>query len=110
MAVLFIEIDSNIFTLYTNNYINFIKWNKKRNILAYVSDDKKGEEFSKIFHEIKNQDQYKLNSEFNIKNKNISLQKSINLIKILTNNPYIKNPEAKKKIFERNFAIFKIFY
>ena len=54
------ELDSNIFTLYTNNYINFIKWNKKRNILAYVSDDKKGEEWKN-----KNKDEGKYNNEGN---------------------------------------------
>jgi len=54
------ELDSNIFTLYTNNYINFIKWNKKRNILAYVSDDKKGEEWKN-----KNKDEGRNSSEGN---------------------------------------------
>ena len=39
------ELDEHIYTLYTNNLIHFIKWNKKRNILSYVSDDKKGEEW-----------------------------------------------------------------
>ena len=54
------ELNSNIFTLYTNNYINFIKWNKKRNILAYVSDDKKGEEWKN-----KNKDEGKYIGEGN---------------------------------------------
>ena len=54
------ELDSNIFTLYTNNYINFIKWNKRRNILAYVSDDKKGEEWKN-----KNKDEGKYIGEGN---------------------------------------------
>ena len=54
------ELDADIFTLYTNNYINFIKWNKKRNILAYVSDDKKGEEWKN-----KNKDEGKYNNEGN---------------------------------------------
>lgn len=38
------ELDDHIYTIFTNNYQHFIKWNKKRNILAYVSDDKKGED------------------------------------------------------------------
>ena len=88
-----IDIESSLFMTEFHDF----KYNDTIRKIYNLKDDKKGEEFSKIFHEIKNQDQYKLNSEFNIKNKNISLQKSINLIKILTNNPYIKNPEAKKK-------------
>ena len=88
-----VDIESSLFITEFNDF----KYNDTIRKIYNLKDDKKGEEFSKIFHEIKNQDQYKLNSEFNIKNKNISLQKSINLIKILTNNPYIKNPEAKKK-------------
>ena len=87
------DIESSLFITEFNDF----KYNDTIRKIYNLKDDKKGEEFSKIFHEIKNQDQYKLNSEFNIKNKNISLQKSLNLIKIITNNQYIKNPEVKKK-------------
>lgn len=38
------ELDDHIYTIFTNNNQHFFKWNKKRNILAYVSDDKKGED------------------------------------------------------------------
>ena len=38
-------LDEHIHTIYINNLIYFINWNKKRNILAYISDDKKGDEF-----------------------------------------------------------------
>ena len=38
------ELDDHIFTIFTNNIQHFIKWNKKRNILGYVSDEKKNED------------------------------------------------------------------
>ena len=38
------ELDDHIYTIFTNNNQHFIKWNKKRNILGYVSDDKKNED------------------------------------------------------------------
>ena len=39
------EMEDYISTIYTNNLIYFMKWNKKRNILGYVSDDKKTEDW-----------------------------------------------------------------
>ena len=85
------------------------KYNDTIREIYKIKEDKKGEEYAKIFHEIKNEDQFKLNSEFNIKNKNISLQKSINLIKILTNNSYIKNSEIKKKFLSEILLYLKSF-
>ena len=38
------ELDDHIYTIFTNNNQHFIKWNKKRNILAYISDEKKNDE------------------------------------------------------------------
>ena len=38
------ELDDHIYTIFTNNNQHFIKWNKKRNILGYVSDEKKNED------------------------------------------------------------------
>ena len=34
------ELDDHIYTIFTSNSQYFIKWNKKRNILAYVGDEK----------------------------------------------------------------------
>ena len=90
------DIESSLFITEFNDF----KYNETIKKIYDLKEDKKGEEFSKIFNEIKNADQYKLNSEFNIKNKNISLQRSKNLLKILINNPYIKNEEIKKKLLK----------
>ena len=87
-----IDIESSLFMTEFNDF----KYNDTIREIYKIKEDKKGEEFAKIFNGIKNKDQYKLNYEFDIKNKNISLQKSINLIKIITKNPYIKNSEIKK--------------
>ena len=99
------DIESSLFMTEFNDF----KYNETIREIYKIKDDKKGEEYAKIFHEIKNKDQFKLNSEFNIKNKNISLQKSINLIKILTNNSYIKNPETKKKFLNEILLYLKSF-
>ena len=100
-----VDIESSLFMTEFNDF----KYNDTIREIYKIKDDKKGEEYSKIFHEIKNKDQYKLNSEYNIKNKNISLQKSKNLIKILTNNPYIKNNEVKKKFLTEILQYLKSF-
>lgn len=39
------ELDTNVYTIYTNNLIHFMNWNKKRNVFVYVCDDKKGEDW-----------------------------------------------------------------
>ena len=100
-----VDIESSLFMTEFNDF----KYNDTIREIYKIKDDKKGEEYSKIFHEIKNKDQYKLNSDFNIKNKNISLQKSINLIKILTNNSYIKNSDIKKKFLNEILQYLKSF-
>ena len=38
------ELDDHIYTIFTNNTQHFIKWNRKRNLLGYVSDEKKSED------------------------------------------------------------------
>ena len=100
-----VDIESSVFMTEFNDF----KYNDTIREIYKIKEDKKGEEFAKIFHEIKNKDQYKLNSEFNIKNKKISLQKSKNFLKILTNNPYIKNPELKKKFLNEILQYLKSF-
>jgi len=100
-----LDIESSLFMTEFHDF----KYNDTIREIYKIKEDKKGEEYAKIFHEIKNKDQFKLNSEFNIKNKNISLQKSINLIKILTNNSYIKNSEIKKKFLNEILLYLKSF-
>ena len=71
--------------LYISEYTDFEYNNTIRKIFNLKDDNK--EEFNKIFHNIKNKDQYKLNCDFNIKNKNISIQKSKIFKNIITQNP-----------------------
>ena len=100
-----VDIESSVFMAEFNDF----KYNDTIREIYKIKEDKKGEEYAKIFHEIKNKDQYKLNSEFNIKNKNISLQKSRNFLKIITNNPYICNTELKKKFLKEFLQNLKSF-
>ena len=37
------ELDEHIYTIYINNLIYFMNWNKKRNVFAYVCEEKKEE-------------------------------------------------------------------
>ena len=85
--------------LYISEYTDFEYKNTIRKIFNLKDDNK--EEFNKIFHNIKNKDQYKLNCDFNIKNKNISIQRSKIFTNIITQNPYLTNGELKKKILSK---------
>ena len=86
--------------LYISEYSDFEYNNTIRKIFS-LKDDNNKEEYNKIFHDIKNKDQYKLNCEFNIKNKNMSIQRSKVFTNIITQNPYITNGEFKKKILSK---------
>ena len=88
-----VDIESSLFI---SEYSDFEYNNTIRKIYS-IKDDNNKEEFAKIFHNIKNKDQYKLKCDFNIKNKNMSIQFSKILTNIITKNPYITNNEAKKK-------------
>ena len=55
------ELDDHLYTIFTNNFLHFIKWNKKRNILAYVIDEKKNEDYKG-----KKNEEGKNNSEGNV--------------------------------------------
>ena len=55
------ELDDHVYTIFTNNFLHFIKWNKKRNILAYVIDEKKNEDYKG-----KKNEEGKNNSEGNV--------------------------------------------
>jgi hypothetical protein len=88
-----VDIESSLFI---SEYSDFEYNNTIRKIYS-IKDDNNKEEYAKIFHNIKNKDQYKLKCDFNIKNKNMSIQFSKILTNIITKNPYITNTEAKKK-------------
>ena len=53
------ELDEHIFTIYINNLIYFMNWNKKRNVFAYVCEEKKEE------YKNKNKDDGRNSSEGN---------------------------------------------
>ena len=53
------ELDEHIFTIYINNLIYFMNWNKKRNVFAYVCEEKKDE------YKNKNKDEGRNSSEGN---------------------------------------------
>ena len=55
------ELDDHIYTIFTNYNLHSIKWNKKRNILAYIGDEKKNDETKN-----KKADDGKLGSEGNV--------------------------------------------
>ena len=81
--------------LYTFEYTDF-EYNNTIKKIFDLKDDNNKDEYSQIYHNIKNKDQYKLNCDFNLKNKNISIQKSKMLTNIITQNSYIVNTEMRK--------------
>ena len=83
--------------LYISEFSDFEYNNTMRKIIE-IKDDNNKDEYRKIYHNIKHKDQYKLNCDFNLKNNNISLQKSIIFTNVVTQNPYITDNELKKKI------------
>ena len=85
--------------LYISEYSDFEYNNTIRKIFNIKDNNR--EEYRQIYHNIKNKDQYKLNCEFNIKNSNISLQKSKIFTNVITQNPYLNNKEIKKKILSK---------
>ena len=92
-----VDIESSIFI---SEYRDFEYNNTIRKIFS-IKDDNNKEEYNQIFNNIKNRDQYKLNCDFNIKNKNMSIQRSKILTNIITQNPYINNKEIKKKFLSQ---------
>ena len=81
--------------LYTFQYTDF-EYNNTIKKIFDLKDDNNKDEYSQIFHNIKNKDQYKLKCDFNLKNKNISIQKSKMFTNIITQNSYIVNNEIRK--------------
>ena len=73
-----------------------------------IKDDNNKDEYRQIYHNIKHKDQYKLNCDFNLKNKNISLQKSKIFTNIITQNPYITDKELKKNIMVKIIEYLRI--
>ena len=87
----FIEVEP-VFYQYESSEFEFYKTIKK------LSETKNKEEFYQIFLKIKKNKEYI--SNFDINNKNISIQKHILLSNFLTNNPYIENNQFKKYFFK----------
>ena len=81
--------------LYTFQYTDF-EYNNTIKKIFDLKDENNKDEYSQIFHNIKNKDQYKLKCDFNLKNKNISIQKSKMFTNIITQNSYIVNNEIRK--------------
>ena len=81
--------------LYISEYTDF-EYNNTIKKIFNLKDDNNKDEYSQIFNNIRKKDQYKLNCDFNINNKNISIQRSKILTNILTQNSYLTNKELKK--------------
>ena len=78
--------------LYISEYTDF-EYNNTIKKIFNLKDDNNKDEYSQIFNNIRKKDQYKLNCDFNINNKNISIQRSKILTNILTQNSYLTNKE-----------------
>lgn len=93
----FVEIEP-VFYQYECSEFEFYNTIKK---LSYINDKDKDnniEEYYKIY--LKNKKNVEYNSNFDINNKNVSVQKHILLSNVLTNNPYIENNQIKKYFFK----------
>ena len=93
--------------LYISEFSDFEYNNTMRKIFD-IKDDNNKDEYRQIYHNIKHKDQYKLNCDFNLKNKNISLQKSKIFTNIITQNPYITDKELKKNIMVKIIEYLRI--
>ena len=98
-----VDLESSIFI---SEFSDF-EYNNTIRKIYNIKDDNNKEEYNQIFHNIKNKDQYKLNCNFNINNKNMSLQRSKLFTNIITHNPYLKNNEIKKNFLKKLVAYLK---
>ena len=83
--------------LYISEYTDFEYNNTMRKIFN-LKDDNNKDEYNQIYNNIRHKDQYKLSCEFNLKNKNLYMQRAKVFTNIITQNPYLTNKELKKKI------------
>ena len=98
-----VDLESSIFI---SEFSDF-EYNNTIRKIYNIKDDNNKEEYNQIFHNIKNKDQYKLNCNFNINSKNMSLQRSKIFTNIITHNPYLKNNEIKKNFLKKLVAYLK---
>ena len=87
---------------YISEYSDF-EYNNTIKKIFDVKDDTNKDEYNKIYYNIKNKDQYKFNSNYNIINKNnhIPIQTSKMFTNIIMHNPYINKSEIKKNILTK---------
>ena len=83
--------------LYISEYTGF-KYNNTMRKIFNLKDDNNKDEYNQIYNNIRHKDQYKLSCEFNLKNKNLYMQRAKVFTNIITQNPYLTNKELKKKI------------
>mgnify|MGYP006873036624 CR=1 FL=1 len=88
----FIEIEP-VFYQYESSEFEFFK------IIQKLSNINDKEEYYKNVLKNKKNDEYI--SNFDINNKNISIQKHILLSNVLTNNPYVESNQIKKQFFKK---------
>ena len=91
--------------LYIAEYTDFEYNNTMRKIFNLKDDNK--DEYNQIYNNIKHKDQYKLNCDFNLNNKNMSIQRSNLFINIITQNPYLTNREMKKNMLSELISYLK---
>ena len=92
--------------LYIAEYTDFEYNNTMRKIFN-LKDDNNKDEYNQIYNNIKHKDQYKLNCDFNLNNKNMSIQRSNLFINIITQNPYLTNREMKKNMLSELISYLK---
>jgi hypothetical protein len=94
-----IDIESASFI---SEYTDF-EYNNTIEKIFNIKDDTNKDEYKKIYNNIKNKDQYKLKSNYNIFNinKNMPIQTSKILTNIITQNPFLNKGEVKKKILSK---------
>ena len=98
-----VDIESACFI---SEYSDFEYNNTIRKILDIKDEDNK-DAYNQIYHNIKNKDQYKLNSNFNINNKNMFIQNSNIFTKLITKNPYLNKSDIKKNIISKLITYLK---
>ena len=98
-----VDIESACFI---SEYSDFEYNNTIKKIFEIKDEDNK-DAYNQIYHNIKNKDQYKLKSNFNINNKNMFIQNSNIFTKLITKNPYLNKSDIKKNIISKLITYLK---
>lgn len=85
---------------YINDYSDF-EYNYTVNKILNIKDINNKNEYFQIFKKLKIKNKNKNYNNFNLLNKNISIQKSILLTNVITHNPYISNIKIKKYLLKK---------